>query len=200
MVGYEGKHIYRIYIPSRKTVIRSSNVRFDENSSLSAPSIEEERWESINYNPITQFDESEGGPTITSNQNESCDNFLTPFEQLSFDDYQQDVNSEILQDDSDTQNEQLRDKNSDIENEDNLSEESSVTKNLQVENLEPLSEERVIHKGRPLGSKNKVYQRVIKNTRSTAASSVSDQKVAFQSFVTASQSIFTVNEKSDPHT
>ncbi|KAI0992415.1 hypothetical protein K3495_g15770, partial [Podosphaera aphanis] len=37
LVGYEGAHIFRIYIPSRHTVIRSSNVRFDEDGHITSP-------------------------------------------------------------------------------------------------------------------------------------------------------------------
>ena len=37
LVGYEGQHFFRIYIPSHQKVIRSSNVRFDENNGIDAP-------------------------------------------------------------------------------------------------------------------------------------------------------------------
>lgn len=37
LVGYEGSHIFRVYVPSRKILIRSSNVRFDEEGYITSP-------------------------------------------------------------------------------------------------------------------------------------------------------------------
>jgi hypothetical protein len=44
LVGYEGEHIYRVWIPSSRgqgRIVRSSNVRFDENGLISNPSVDE---------------------------------------------------------------------------------------------------------------------------------------------------------------
>lgn len=214
LVGYEGQHIYRVYIPGRQKVIRSSAVRFDENSLVTSTMFNGELWDTVDYATSSQVDESSGENMHTVNQHESSIDLLTPFEHLSFDKHQQDerlgeTESEINQTEED---ENVRD-----------SVESSRSDNLQIEgnspegnlpvreilpgnisstvNHEDLPESSTVsRRGRPPGRKNKQYQKVNRVTRSTAAGSVSDQQVAFLSFVVGSQSLFTVEVKSDPKT
>ncbi|KAI1006112.1 Retrovirus-related Pol polyprotein from transposon TNT 1-94 [Podosphaera aphanis] len=82
LVGYEGSHIFRVYFPSRKIVIRSSNIRFDEDgyitsppnelpSDLGEPEFSENRGESKNEEIFEKSDES---PCLKS---------PSPFEELA---------------------------------------------------------------------------------------------------------------------
>ncbi|KAI0995909.1 Copia protein, partial [Podosphaera aphanis] len=198
LVGYDGQHIYRVYIPSRQRVIRSSVVQFDEDNCISSSSTENEFWEPNDYIPnnIIQVDESRGEELNTLNQHEPSQNILTPFEQLSFDEHQRDVRPEVTQAESRAvhDDENLLGLEA-LPHTDSLSGENSP-----FENIEELPETTVTRRGRPPGSKNKVYQKVNRNTRSTAASSTQDQRTAFLSFITASQSLFVVDENSDPKT
>lgn len=188
LVGYEGQHIYCIFIPSRRRVIRSSTVRFDENSSLTSTPPDKELWESISYLPKINVFESSGKETSTSNQHEFSPNILTPFEHLSFDRHQEDKELERVE-------------NEVIEAGDEEDEETRQDENLLMEHFDdPPVSTTAVSRGRPPGIKNKVYQKVNRVTRSTAESFVPDQGAAFLSFVAASQSLLTVDNTSDPKT
>lgn len=213
LVGYEGQHIYRVYIPTRRTVVRSSIVRFDENSSIASISANDDLWKPTT--PIQHHvDESNKGAANTSNENESSPDILTPFEQLSFEIHQLDKEC----DDATLENSGIENRRGDILNstessrndpvpvEENLPQINSPIENFPEEYMpsEILESQSAtstaLRRGRPPGSKNKVYEKVNRVTRSTANSSASDQATAFLSFVAASQSILTVEEKSDPKT
>ncbi|KAI0995961.1 hypothetical protein K3495_g12220 [Podosphaera aphanis] len=82
LVGYEGSHIFRVYVPSRKNGIRSSNIRFDEDgyitsapnelpSDLGEPEFSENRRESENEEIFEKSDET---PCLES---------PSPFEELA---------------------------------------------------------------------------------------------------------------------
>lgn len=188
LVGYEGQHIYRIFIPSRRRVIRSSTVRFDENSSLTSTPPDEELWEPISYLPKINVVESSGEETSTSNQHEFSPNILTPFEHLSFDRHQEDKELERVE-------------NEVIEAGDEEDGETRQDENLLMEHFDdPPVSTTAVSRGRPPESKNKVYQKVNRVTRSTAESFVPDQGAAFLSLVAASQSLLTVDNTSDPKT
>ncbi|KAI1005914.1 hypothetical protein K3495_g2310 [Podosphaera aphanis] len=47
LVGYEGQHIFCVYIPSRRKVIQFSNVRFDKKCSVNIPQLQDDHWESF---------------------------------------------------------------------------------------------------------------------------------------------------------
>ena len=53
LVRYEGTHIYRIYVPTRRgeKIVRTSNVRFDEKKGLIIDGEEEKKFTFINQNP-----------------------------------------------------------------------------------------------------------------------------------------------------
>ncbi|KAI0995000.1 hypothetical protein K3495_g13181, partial [Podosphaera aphanis] len=214
LVGYEGQHIYRVYIPSRGKVIRSSTVRFDENSCITSISPDEEHWNAISYSPNIHVDESHGGEISTSDQHESSRDLLSPFEYLNFDRHQHDKEPEDLEDENSEIGDeeqsgisQLKLSEDDhVQVEENLSEDNLqaqeilAEETLVTENLEDLPVTTVTRRGRPPGSKNKVYQKVNRVTRSTVTSSAPDQEAAFLNFVAASQSLITVDNKSDPKT
>ncbi|KAI1006218.1 hypothetical protein K3495_g2000 [Podosphaera aphanis] len=176
LVGYDGQHIYCVYIPSQQIVIRSSVVQFDEDECISSSSTENDYFP----NNIIQVDESRGEELNTLDQHEPSQNILTPFEQLSFDEHQQDVRPEVTQAESRA-----------VHDDDNLPDlealpytDSLPEENSPFEDMEELPE----------------TTKVNRDTRSTAASSTQDQRTAFLSFVTASQSLFVVDENSDPKT
>ncbi|KAI0991543.1 hypothetical protein K3495_g16644, partial [Podosphaera aphanis] len=83
LVGYEGDHIFRIYIPSRHTVIRSSNVRFDEDGHITSP-----QSQSPSSQKQPEFFENRRETNSHDNEvsKESDDTdieSLTPFEELA---------------------------------------------------------------------------------------------------------------------
>lgn len=199
-MGYEGSHIYRVYIPARQKVVRSSNVRRDENSCASSRFTEGEFWnknDSICKIPVHV---SSGEDLNTPIQQESLSNSLTPFEQLSYDEHQNDEGNlqaihDLIQD---------RELVGECANENRISdiEENSESYHNDViiseETPESLPEASTNRRGRPSGRKNKVYQKVNRVTRSTAHSQKDDQATAFRSFLCASQSLLTVSDESDP--
>lgn len=78
-------------------------MQFDENSSLTSISPDEELREPISYLPNFNVDESSGEERSNSNQHEPSPNLLTPFEHLSCDRHQEDeefegVENEINED------------------------------------------------------------------------------------------------------
>ena len=56
LVRYEGTHIYRVYVPTRRgeKIVRTSNVRFDERKGLITDGEEEEELISINQNLLNE--------------------------------------------------------------------------------------------------------------------------------------------------
>lgn len=67
LVGYQGNHIYRVYVASRRTIVSSSNVTFDEKSLNSLFPLPTPQTDVIpsNYSNV-HSDRGEGGATDTS--------------------------------------------------------------------------------------------------------------------------------------
>lgn len=92
LVGYEGQLIFRVYIPSRRKVIRSSNVRFDEKCSVNIPQPQDDHWESSAHPhsdltfPIDGSREENQGTSNNSQSQETQPSSesleMTPFEKL----------------------------------------------------------------------------------------------------------------------
>lgn len=129
-------------------MVRSSSVRFDEEKDLSKET-EDEPWEVNDYPYGIQIDGCDWEEENTTNQIETpllSSESLTPFEQLSFNEHQ--IDEVIAQSENNAEsNEQLT-----------------------TEEIEGSTEVVKTRRGRPLGSKNKVYEKVNRLTRNTAAS------------------------------
>ncbi|KAI0994488.1 hypothetical protein K3495_g13694, partial [Podosphaera aphanis] len=99
---------------------------------------------------------------------------FTPFESLNFDEFEENLDDECLRGDCRSPSEE--------------------------ENSERCQETTGVRRRRPPGSKNKVHEKVTRNTKSAAANSSASENetVASQSFLIASESVFTVDERTDP--
>ncbi|KAI1006554.1 hypothetical protein K3495_g1659 [Podosphaera aphanis] len=170
-------------IAYRLRVVRSSNVRFYEDSYASnSPIINQEPY---NCNPPIQVGESNGVDTNTSDQSDTSYDLLSPFERLRFDENQRDVEIDGFQAESSV----ARDQES-LENQEDLSQRDRLP-----EIIEPSQRENLPTQD-PSVEDIELPETAV-TRRSTYAS---DEHTAFRCFLTASQSLLTVDDKSDPKT
>ncbi|KAI0992124.1 hypothetical protein K3495_g16062, partial [Podosphaera aphanis] len=199
LLGYEGQHIFRVYIPSRRKVIRSSNVRFDENSSITIPPLNDEYWEaSVETQPDLEFpiDESRRENQEASNQSQSqlnqqdTESFeLGPFERLSFERHQ------TLENEGNE---------ADSVEADSMEEVREVEESLELEEAEEIDEvsQAPRPRGRPPGSKNgpkKVIEPSTRVLRPNRVKNINDN-TAFVAFVAAANSAEIDRNDDDPKT
>ena len=141
LVGYEGTHIYRVYVPTRRgeKIVRTSNVRFDERKGLITDGEEEEELTSTNQNPPNKEQHNAEERTSTTLNSPKTPKLgvneqITPL----------DVTFDSLTTDDDT--------HTAIETSAN-----ELDHNNTDEATESLPDITVKQKGRPKGSKNKTY-------------------------------------------
>ena len=155
LVGYEGEHIFQVYVPSRQgppesKIVRSSNVRFDEGGLITEPESQQE----VDVRPVNrgevQENEDREPADLLKNVSDSIVNQdhqpRSQFQKVMVPEVQTTVGDDdpIAQsgEEATAFDEPLVDDNSDIETE-----------------PEPEPEEPQLKKGRPVGSKNKVHKR-----------------------------------------
>ena len=84
LVGYEGSHIFRIYMPSHHKVVRSSNVTFDEDGLVTSP--EDEPHDEIQPEFLELRNKEEALPSDSrksDDENANDEQQLSPFETLA---------------------------------------------------------------------------------------------------------------------
>ena len=159
LVGYEGSHIFKVYVPSRKgpienRIVQSSNVRFDEGGLITKPLPDEDTDISI---PAGNRGESSGNQDQQDSDliHQRVPNMPGNIEHQSQSAFEKATMLELQQINEGTDPEQP-DVNSDIEQSDQPDEDDTESmpeatqKGVETE-LEPKP------KGRPKGSKNRVY-------------------------------------------
>ena len=159
LVGFEGHHIYRVYVSSRRKVIRTSHCRFDEGQGL-ITDCEEDRLTMPDLQAIRGDDRNqdvEDTGAIPSQETAISQ------DRLIFDNANDDADPNINPDDHfDLADEPQESFLSPAHEED----EAAV-------DLPPVTMGR--KKGRPIGSKNKTYAAVPRTTRSGHAAYVTDE-------------------------
>ncbi|KAI0993124.1 hypothetical protein K3495_g15060, partial [Podosphaera aphanis] len=223
LVGYEGQHIFRVYIPSRRKVIRSSNVRFDEKCSVNIPQPQDDHWESSAHPhsdltfPIDGSREENQGTSNNSQSQETQPSSesleMTPFEKLVYEKHQtlddevglsgDEVTREVIEIEEVGEVEDVEESRNYQEAEEtgNDQETEEIGGNQEAEEIRRLSQAQR-PRGRPPGSKNRPKVAIEPSTRALRSNRNRNvnEDVAFAAFIAATNSSEIGRNEDDPKT
>ena len=165
LVGYEGDHIYRIYMPHSKKVERSSNVRFDEDGYITDPSSE--------LYDVPEISDTRG-VTLNSDRQDTFQNAVKP--SMNQDTQRSSDLEALLHPDAPLN------RDSASEAEENVTPELSEDSDSDTEDLTIPPIQLLPVRGRPKGSKNKVHAPIPEYQRATRSKGQIDQSAAYAAF------------------